>query len=129
LESDGLPVWLDGVLGWIGWLGALVTWAGRLVLLPGALPERPGALPECPGGVAAWRAAGPLCLCELSADRFAFLAFLAFLACFIRFACEAFVAFVAMGQGPTLSLWRKCAGSAFRETVIVTNGCFFEWVW
>src|SRR6185437_2944447 len=32
-------------------------------------------------------------------------------------------------QGPTVSPCPRCAGSAFCETVIVTNGFVFEWVW
>jgi hypothetical protein len=49
----------------------------------------------------------------------AFLAFLAFLA---------FVLTDVVGHGPIVSPWRRCAGSALRETVIVTDGFFFECV-
>ncbi len=31
-----------------------------------------------------------------------------------------------VAHGPMVSPWRKCAGTAFRETVMVTNGFFAE---
>src|SRR5439155_1641023 len=33
------------------------------------------------------------------------------------------------GQAPIVSPWRRCAGTAFRLTVIVTNGFVLEPVW
>jgi hypothetical protein len=36
----------------------------------------------------------------------------------------------AVGEhGPVVSPWRRCAGTALSETVIVTKGFFFECVW
>ncbi|HEV2711883.1 MAG TPA: hypothetical protein VGU26_02210 [Gaiellaceae bacterium] len=51
-----------------------------------------------------------------------------FFACFPLFPCDA--AFLDVcGHGPIVSPWRRCAGTAFRDTVIVTNGFFCECVW
>jgi hypothetical protein len=111
--------------------GGLATWPGAVPLLPGAVPllpgdvsERPGAFLMCPGEL--W--ACPLWVADARAAPFPFFAFLAALP---FLACEAFAvsAVEVVEQGPIVSPWRRWAGRAFRETVIVTNGCFAECVW
>jgi hypothetical protein len=88
----------------------------------------PGALPECPGELAALPPAAPLGACEVEAEA---LTLRLFFACLRLFPCDAvaFLTFEPAGHGPSVSLWRRWAGSAFRETVIVTKGFFLEWVW
>jgi hypothetical protein len=54
----------------------------------------------------------------------AFSVFCAFFPC-----VTAFFAVETLGHGPIVSPWRRWAGSALRETVIVTNGFFCECVW
>jgi hypothetical protein len=140
LLPGALPLWpgalplLPGELG--AWSGELGVWlwsgagdvrdrSGGLAAWPDVLPLWPGALPECPGELAAWPRATPL---RAGAEA---LTFWLFFACLRLFPCDAvaFLAFEPAGHGPSVSLWRRWAGSAFRETVIVTKGFFVEWVW
>lgn len=142
LLPGALPLWpgalplLPGELG--AWSGELGVWLwsgagdvrdrpGGLVAWPDVLPLWPGALPECPGELAALPRAAPLEACEVGAEALTLL----FFACLRLFPCDAvaFLAFEPAGHGPSVSLWRRWAGSAFRETVIVTKGFFLEWVW
>lgn len=143
LLPGALPLWpgalplLPGELG--AWSGELGVWLwsgagdvrdrpGGLVAWPDALPLWPGALPVCPGELAALPPAAPLGACEVEAEALTFRLFFACLRLF-PFDAVAFLAFEPAGHGPSVSPWRRWAGSAFRETVIVTKGFFVEWVW
>jgi hypothetical protein len=126
LELAGLLRSADGVSVR---LGGLVLWPGALPLRPGEVTEAPGVLPERPGELSAWRGA-VACLPRAPEISLRTLAFLFFFTCCPLFPGDA-AALVAEagGQGPVVSRWRIWAGSAFCETVIVTNGFFCECVW
>jgi hypothetical protein len=125
LELAGLLRSADGVSVR---LGGLVLWPGALPLRPGEVIEAPGVLPERPGELSAWRGA-VACLLRAREISLRTLAFLLFFTCCPLFPRDA-AALVAeaAGQGPVVSRWRIWAGSAFCETVIVTNGFFCECV-